>query len=253
MAIFVLFGLVFGSFLTVVIYRVPRKQSIVAPRSACPSCGATIRARDNIPVASYLLLRAKCRQCGSRISPRYVAVELLTAGLFAGAAARFGSVYVAAVLALFFAVMLAVALIDAEHRIVPNVIVYPSLVAFPAILAVGALTGQHVSLVRAGIGFLAYGGGLLAVAIVSPGGMGMGDVKLAALIGLVLGAFGLPYVAVAAAAAILAAGVGAIALLVLASATRKQTIPFGPYLAAGAVAAAFVAPQIAHWYTGFAL
>jgi leader peptidase (prepilin peptidase)/N-methyltransferase len=251
MAIFVLFGLIFGSFLTVVVYRVPRKQSIVAPRSACPSCGVTIRARDNIPVASYVLLRARCRQCGARISPRYVAVELLTAGLFAGAAARFGSVYVAAVLAVFFAVMLAVALIDAEHRIVPNAIVYPSLVAFPAVLAVGALTGQHVSLARAGIGFLAYGGGLMAVAIVSPRGMGIGDVKLAALIGLVLGAFGLAYVAVAAAAAILAGGVGAIALLAL-GASRKQAIPFGPYLAAGAVAAAFVAPQVAHWYTGFA-
>jgi leader peptidase (prepilin peptidase)/N-methyltransferase len=252
MAIFVLFGLAFGSFLTVVIYRVPRKQSIVAPRSACPSCGATIRARDNIPVASYVLLRAKCRHCGARISPRYVAVELLTAGLFAGAAARFGSVYVAAVLALFFAVMLAVAVIDAEHRIVPNAIVYPSLVAFPAILAVGALAGQHVSLTRAGIGFLAYGGSLMAVAIASPRGMGIGDVKLAALIGLVLGALGLAYVAVAAAAAILAGGVGATALL-LAGASRKQAIPFGPYLAAGAVVAAFVAPQIAHWYTGFAL
>jgi leader peptidase (prepilin peptidase)/N-methyltransferase len=252
MAIFVLFGLVFGSFLTVVVYRVPRKQSIVAPRSACPSCGAMIRARDNIPVASYVLLRAKCRQCGARISPRYVAVELLTAGLFAGAAARFGSVYVAAVVALFFAVMLAVAVIDAEHRIVPNAIVYPSLVAFPALLAVGALAGQHVSLARAGIGFLAYGGGLLIVAIVAPRGMGIGDVKLAALIGLVLGAFGLAYVAVAAAAAILAGGLGAIALLVL-GASRKQAIPFGPYLAAGAVAAAFVAPQIAHWYTGFTL
>jgi leader peptidase (prepilin peptidase)/N-methyltransferase len=251
-AIFVLFGLVFGSFLTVVIHRVPRKQSIVAPRSACPSCGATIRAWDNVPVASYVLLRAKCRRCGARISPRYLAVELLTAGLFAGAAARFGSVYVAAVLALFFAAMLAVALIDAEHRIVPNLIVYPCLVAFPVALAVGAVAGQHVSLLRAGIGFLAYGGGLLVVAILSPRGMGMGDVKLAALIGLVLGAFGLAYVAVAAALAILAGGLGALGLVVLAGAHRKQAIPFGPYLAAGAVAAAFVAPQIAHWYTGLA-
>src|SRR5919201_1143356 len=98
---FVAFGLAFGSFLTVVIYRVPLGRSIVAPRSACPSCGATIRPRDNIPVVSYLLLRGRCRSCGVRISPRYALVELLTAGLFAAAAIKFGNVYVTAVLALF--------------------------------------------------------------------------------------------------------------------------------------------------------
>jgi leader peptidase (prepilin peptidase)/N-methyltransferase len=119
------------------------------------------------------------------------------------------------------------------------------------ILVVGVLTGEHVSLLRAAIGFLAYGGGLFLVALISPGGMGMGDVKLAALIGLVLGAFGLSYVAVAAAVAILAGGLGALALVVFARATRKRAVPFGPYLAAGAVWAAFVAPRVAHWYTGF--
>jgi leader peptidase (prepilin peptidase) / N-methyltransferase len=247
--IFALFGLAFGSFLSVVVYRVPRKQSIVAPRSACPACGAEIRPRDNIPVLSYLLLRGRCRACGARISPRYLFLEVATALLFAGASLRFHATYKAALLALFFAVMLAIAVIDVERRIVPNRIVYPSLVLFGLLVALGALGGDHLNLAAAGLGFLAYGGGLLLVALVAPGGMGMGDVKLAALIGLVLGALGLRYVAVAAAAGILAGGLGAIALLVFKKASRKQAIPFGPYLAAGAVAAAFLAPRIAAWYT----
>jgi leader peptidase (prepilin peptidase)/N-methyltransferase len=242
-------GLAIGSFLTVVVHRVPRKESVVAPRSRCPKCGTTIRARDNIPVLSYVLLRGRCRTCLARISPRYMLIELATAGLFAAVAARFANVFTVVVLAAFLAVMLAVALIDAEYRIVPNRIVYPSLLAFPIVLAGGLLSGQDVSLLRAAIGFVAYGGALLVVAVLSPGGMGMGDVKLAALIGLVLGAFGLSYVAVAAAAAILAGGLGALGLLVFAHASRKRAIPFGPYLAAGAVVAAFLAPQVAHWYT----
>jgi leader peptidase (prepilin peptidase)/N-methyltransferase len=245
----VLFGLAIGSFLTVAVYRIPRKESVVAPRSRCPSCGAEIRPRDNIPVVSYLLLRGRCRACRAAISPRYVFLELATAALFAGAALRFHATYTAVLLALFFAVMLAVAVIDAELRIVPNRIVYPSLVAFGGLVIVGAFVGDHLSLVGAALGLLAYGGGLLIVAIVSPGGMGMGDVKLAALIGLVLGALGLRYVAVAAAAAIFAGGVGAIALMVVTRASRKQAIPFGPYLAAGAVMAAFLAPRIASWYS----
>jgi len=155
------------------------------------------------------------------------------------------------VLAMFFAVLVAVAVIDVEHRVIPNRILYPSLLFFPVLLVVGVLTGEEVSLIRAVIGFLAYGGGLLVVALISPGGMGMGDVKLAALIGLVLGAFGLSYVAVAAAVAILGGGLGAVGLLAFARASRKRAVPFGPYLAAGAVWAAFVAPRVAHWYEGF--
>src|SRR6266498_2836569 len=231
--IFAVFGLVFGSFLSVVIYRVPRKQSIVAPRSACPHCGATIEARDNVPVLSYVLLRGRCRSCGARISLRYPLLELATAALFAGASLRFHAPYTAAVMALLFMMLEAVAVIDIEHQIVPNSILYPSLAAFAVLVAVG----------------VAFGGGLLVVAIISPGGMGMGDVKLAALIGLVLGALGLKYVAVAAAQAIPTGGVGAIALMVFAGASRKAKVPFGPYLAAGAVAAAFLAPTIASWYT----
>jgi len=248
--IFAVFGLVFGSFLSVVVYRVPRKQSIVAPRSACPQCGATIEARDNVPVLSYVLLRGRCRSCGARISLRYPLLELATAALFAGASLRFHAPYTAAVVALLFMVLETMAVIDIEHQIVPNRILYPALIAFAVLVAVGVAVGDDMGLVRAGLGFLAFGGGLLVVAVISPGGMGMGDVKLAALIGLVLGALGLRYVAVAAALAILAGGLGGIALMVFAGASRKAKIPFGPYLAAGAVAAAFLAPTIASWYTG---
>src|SRR6266540_4518313 len=248
--IFAVFGLVFGSFLSVVIHRVPRKESIVAPRSACPHCGAMIGGRDNVPVLSYIALRGRCRSCRARISLRYPLLELATALLFAGAALKFDSAYTAGVMALLFMVLEAVTVIDIEHQIVPNRILYPALIAFAVLVAVGVAVGDDMGLVRAGLGFLAFGGGLLVVAVISPGGMGMGDVKLAALVGLVLGALGLRYVAVAAALAILAGGLGGIALMVFAGASRKAKIPFGPYLAAGAVAAAFLAPTIASWYTG---
>jgi leader peptidase (prepilin peptidase)/N-methyltransferase len=248
---FGLFGLAVGSFLTVVTHRVPRRQSVVAPRSACPACGEPIRPRDNVPVVSYLLLGGRCRHCGARISPRYPLTELATAVLFVGAALRFEELYVAAVLALFFAVLLAVAVIDAEHRIVPNRIVYPSLAGFGALVLVGALLTGEMRLLPAVLGLLAFGGGLFLVALVSRG-MGMGDVKLAALIGLVLGSLGLRYVWVGAAAAILLGGLGAIAAVVFLRMGRKQAIPFGPYLAAGAVLAAFVAPRVAAWYAGLA-
>jgi leader peptidase (prepilin peptidase)/N-methyltransferase len=246
--IFSLFGLVLGSFLSVVVYRLPRRESIVAPRSACPHCGATLKARDNVPLLSYVALRGRCRSCRAPISPRYPLLELATGLLFAGAALRFESAYTAGVMAVLFMVLEAVAVIDLEHQIVPNRILYPSLIAFVILVAAGAAIGDDMELGTAGIGFLAFGGGLLLVALVSPGGMGMGDVKLAALIGLVLGALGLRYVMVAAAVAILAGGLGAIALMAITGASRKAKIPFGPYLAAGAVVAAFLAPSIASWY-----
>lgn len=239
-----------GSFVTVLVHRVPMKQSIVAPRSRCPACGSEIRPRDNIPVLSYVVLRGRCRGCDARISPGYPLLELATAGLFAGAALRFDSIYTAGVMALFFMVLLAVAVIDVGHRIVPNRIVYPALIAFAVLVTIGSIVEDQLDVATAGIGLLAYGGALLLVAVVAPGGMGMGDVKLAALIGLVLGALGLRYVAVAAGVGILAGGLGAIVLLVFTRASRKQAIPFGPYLAAGAVVAAFLAPSIASWYTG---
>jgi leader peptidase (prepilin peptidase) / N-methyltransferase len=240
-------GLVIGSFLTVVVHRVPAGGSIVAPRSRCPSCGVQIRASDNVPVVSWLLLHGRCRSCGVRIPFRYPLIELVTAALFAAAAVRYDDVWMLVAVAVFLALLFALSLIDLEHKILPNRIVYPSLLAFPALLVVARLAGAPVDLVHAAIGFVAYGGVMLLVAVVSPKGMGMGDVKLSALIGLVIGAIDLPSVAVAGGLAILLGGIAAVVALLMGKG-RKTAVPFGPFLAAGAALAVFWGPTIADAY-----
>jgi leader peptidase (prepilin peptidase)/N-methyltransferase len=247
MAVAFLLGLVFGSFLTVVTHRVPKGESLVAPRSRCPSCGTRLRNADNVPVVSWLLLRGRCRSCGARISPIYPLTEIATGGLFVGAALTFERVWMALMMAPFLGLMVVLAVIDIRHRIIPNRLVYPALLAFATYIVIGGLAGGGLDVIRAAIGMLAYGGALLLVAFISPRGMGMGDVKLAALIGLVLGSVGLRYVTVAAAAGILLGGVAAIVALI-AGASRKNAIPFGPFLAVGALVAAFLAPQISLVY-----
>jgi leader peptidase (prepilin peptidase)/N-methyltransferase len=240
------FGLALGSFMTVVTERVPAGASIVSPRSRCPRCGADIANRDNVPVIGWVLLRGRCRSCGARISPRYPLLELSTAVLFSGAFLVYESLWVAGAIAFLLVLMPAIAAIDIEHRIIPNRLMYPALLAFPIYLTIADLFGAPVDIVRMVAGFALYGGALFAVAIVSRG-MGMGDVKLAALIGLVFGSIGLRYVGVAAGAAIVLGGIGAIAALLLGRG-RKAAIPFGPYLAAGAIVSAFWGGSIADWY-----
>lgn len=240
-------GLVFGSFFTVAIYRIPSGESIVAPRSRCPSCGTQIGARDNVPVLSWILLRGKCRHCGARISVVYPLTELATGLLFVAVALTFEDVWVAALMAPFLGLLFALAVIDWRHKILPNRLVYPAFAIALVYLIVAAIAGGGVDLATAAVGCLAYGGALLVIAVLSPRGMGMGDVKLCGLIGLVLGALGLEYVAVAAGAGILLGGVAAIGALI-AGASRKKAIPFGPFLAAGAIVAAFWAPQISDAY-----
>jgi leader peptidase (prepilin peptidase)/N-methyltransferase len=240
------FGLALGSFMTVVTERVPAGMSVVSPRSRCPRCGAEIANRDNVPVLAWVLLRGRCRSCGARISPRYPLLELSTALLFSGAFLVYESLWVAIAIAFLLVLMPAIAAIDIEHRIIPNRLMYPALIAFPVYLTIAKLFGAPVDLARMVAGFALFGGALFVVAIVSRG-MGMGDVKLAALIGLVLGSLGLRYVGVAAGAAIVLGGIGAIGALLLGRG-RKSAIPFGPYLAAGAVVSAFWGGQIADWY-----
>jgi leader peptidase (prepilin peptidase)/N-methyltransferase len=246
-AIAVPYGLIIGSFLTVLVTRVPAGESIVAPRSRCPSCGTPITARDNVPVVSWLLLRGRCRSCGLRIPIRYPVMEIVTAALFAAAAIRYEDVWLLIAVSVFLGILLALSLIDLEHKILPNRIVYPSLIGFPAFLVVARLAGAPVDLVHAAIGFFAYGGFLLVVAFISPAGMGMGDVKLAALIGLVVGAIDLPSVAVAGGLAIILGGIGAVVALAMGKG-RKAAVPFGPFLAAGAVLALFWGSAIADAY-----
>jgi leader peptidase (prepilin peptidase)/N-methyltransferase len=247
-AILAVFGLVIGSFLNVVVYRLPQRMSLVAPGSSCPRCGRLIAPWDNIPVVSFVLLRGRCRHCGERISPEYPIVEAVTAGLFALAAVRAESVGEAVLVAPFLGVMLAVALIDARHRIIPNRLLYPSLLLFAAGVVVAWAAGVEVSPARAGLGLLAMAGPLLAIALVMPHGMGMGDVKLAAVMGVVLGALGWNHVVVGAVLGVLMGGLGSVAALLIGR-SRKDTIPFGPFLAAGAAVSALFADPIASWYT----
>jgi leader peptidase (prepilin peptidase)/N-methyltransferase len=243
------FGLAFGSFSTVVVSRVPRGDSLVRPRSRCSDCGAELRLRDNIPILSWILLRGSCRDCGSRIPAFYPLMELATAALFVGVFTVYSNPWIAVMIGVFVAIMPAIALIDAGHRIIPNRIIYPSLAGFGAYIATAWLAQLPLSLASAALGAAAYGGGFLLVAVVSPRGMGMGDVKLAGLIGLVLGSLGLRYVLVAAGAGIALGGIGAI-LALLMGRGRKDAIPFGPFLAAGAVVAALWGSDVASAYLG---
>ena len=242
------FGLGVGSFMTVAVHRLPRGESVVRPRSKCPACGAEIGARDNMPVLSWLLLRGRCRRCGARISVEYPLVELATAGLVVLAAIRYPNPWQAVLVGGLLALMPGIALIDLRHRIIPNRLMYPSLILFPVIIVLARLIGEAADPVRAGLGLLLFGGILFVVAAVS-GGMGLGDVKLAALIGLVLGSLGLRFVGVAAGAAIALGGVGGLIALLMGRG-RKSKIPFGPYLAAGAVIAGLWGEEIAAWYIG---
>lgn len=242
------FGLVLGSFMTVVVARVPAGESLARPRSRCPRCETPIAPRDNVPVVSWLLLRGRCRHCGEPISPLYPGLELVTALLVACGASRFEDLGAAVIVPAMLSMLPAVALIDLKHKIIPNRLMYPSLIGFPVAILVARLLGWELDPVKGLIGLLAYGGGLLLVALVSRG-MGMGDVKLTALLGLVLGSLGLRYVAVAAAAAILIGGLAGVGAL-LAGRGRKSAIPFGPSIAVGAIVAVFAGEQIASWYLG---
>ena len=233
-----LFGLLVGSFLNVVIHRVPLRQSVVTPRSACPSCGTTLAERDNIPVVSWLVLRGRCRTCAAPISVRYPLVEAATAVLFAAAALRFGTDWALPAFCLFFAALLAVALIDLEHFIVPNRIVFPMLAISVPLLGLAALLeGDWGRLLTGVVGAALASNGLLLINLVSPRGMGMGDVKLAILLGLFLGWLGLGHVAVGLFLGFLLGSVGGILLIALGIKTRKDPVPFAPFLAAGAVLA----------------
>jgi leader peptidase (prepilin peptidase)/N-methyltransferase len=236
-------GLLIGSFLNVVAYRVPRGQSIVKPRSRCTTCGEEVRPYDNIPVFSWLLLRGRCRHCDAQISARYPAVELVTAITFA-AVALIRGVDAGLLLDLPFAAMLiAVADIDLEHRIVPNKILLPLAVWGIALTAV-VRPGSLVECLIAGAAAFT---GLLLTAIAYPAGMGMGDVKLAGVMGLYLGVSVLPALLVA----FLAGSIVGIAMMLKhGAAARKKGVPFAPFLAAGALVGLLVGPELIDLYTG---
>lgn len=234
----VVLGAAVGSFLNVVIYRVPAGESVVRPASHCPACGAPIRARHNIPVLSYLLLRGRCADCRAPISIRYPLVELATALLFGGLVLfgwSRGLIPLLPALLYLAAVGLALALIDIDAHRLPNAIVLP---AYPvlAVLLVGAAwwSGDWWALTRAALGALALFGFYLLLVLVYPAGMGWGDVKLAGVLGAALGYVGWSSLVVGAFAGFLIGGIVAVGMIAMHRATGKTALPFGPFMILGA-------------------
>jgi leader peptidase (prepilin peptidase)/N-methyltransferase len=236
-------GAVVGSFLNVLAYRLPRRESLVHPGSHCPRCEAPIKPYDNIPVLGWLLLRGRCRGCAQPISARYPIVEALTAALAVAVVLTKHSAHDLALGLVLVGVLVPVALIDLDHRIIPNLITGPAAVLA---LAIGLATGTTHGLVEQLISGAAGAGFLLVFALLYPAGMGMGDVKLAGVLGLFLG----PSVAVAILVAVLAGSLAGGLVMARRGVKegRKMGIPFGPFLALGGVVALLAGPTIIHWY-----
>jgi leader peptidase (prepilin peptidase) / N-methyltransferase len=233
-------ALAIGSFLNVVAARVPLKRSVVSPPSACMSCGTELSWRDNIPVLSWLLLRGRCRTCKTEISWRYPAVELTTAVLVAACFWTFGFTADAGIAAFFCATLVVLSAIDIDRRIIPNNIVLPASVV---VLVANTLVHPSVEWLAAGFGGALF---LLLAALAYPRGMGMGDVKLAFVLGLFLGRDVGPALFVALVAGTL---VGAAVIARKGAAEgRKTAVPFGPFLALGAVVALFAGDAMVQWY-----
>jgi leader peptidase (prepilin peptidase)/N-methyltransferase len=238
-------GALLGSFATVIAHRVPRHEPWALGRSRCPGCGTQIAAYDNVPILSWLWLRGRCRACGERISARYPLAELALATLYALTVVRLGTgSWAGLALGLVLVTVLTiVTLTDLELRVIPNRVLAPAAAAAVAILAVGAperLAGHLLAAVIAG-------GILFAIVFAYPRGMGMGDAKLAAVLGLFLGSS----VAPALVAGFAGGGMVGVALLALhGSAARKRAIPFGPFLAIGGVVGLWFGHAIVDWYVG---
>lgn len=239
-----LYGLIIGSFLNVVIHRVPRDQSVNRPRSRCPECGSAIRWFDNIPLVSWALLRGRCRSCATPISVRYPFVELATGAAFVLVALAIGARWALPAFLVFTAVLIALSGIDIDTRKIPNKVLYPAGAVGAALLIAGSILDSEPSRL-----IWAAAGGALGFAIlfviwfIAPGGMGYGDVRLSGYIGMHLGYVGMGEVALGLFAGFLLGAVVGLGLMVLGGRSRKSAIPFGPFLAAGAlVAIAFGGP-----------
>ncbi len=235
-------GLITGSFLNVVAYRLPRGESLVSPGSHCTKCGSPVKPYDNIPVVGWLLLRGHCRQCHDRISSRYPIVEAATAVLAVAVVLAKHSTHDVLLGLLLLAVLVPVALIDFDHRVIPNKITLPA-----AIVAIAAgLATRPSGVPEQLIAGAAAAGFLLVFVLAYPRGMGMGDVKLAGVLGLFLGRS----VAVALLVGVVAATAvgGVIIARVGVKNGRKTAVPFGPFLAIGGAVAIFAGPSIVHWY-----
>jgi leader peptidase (prepilin peptidase) / N-methyltransferase len=248
-----LIGLAIGSFLNVVIHRVPLERSLSTPGSHCPACENPIRARHNVPVIGWLALGGKCADCATAISVRYPLVELATGLLFVAVtwqADRLDELPALPALLFFTAAGIALSLIDLDVKRLPNAIVLPSYPVIALLLTIAAvLADDPAALVRALIGGLALFGGYFALAFAYPAGMGFGDVKLAGIVGGVLGYLSYAALLVGAFAAFLLGGVVGVVVLLSRHGARKTALPFGPFMFAGTLIALFAGPQIAGVYT----
>lgn len=244
-------GLVIGSFLNVVIWRVPRGESVVSPPSHCPGCDRPIRPRDNIPVVSWLLLRGRCRDCHTRISARYPAVEALTGAMFGLMAWHLGVSWELPAYLYLTAVSIALAFIDLDTKRLPNVLTLPSYPITAALLLLPAvLDDRWADYGRAMLGALALFAFYFLLALIYPAGMGMGDVKLAGVLGMGLAWFGWGTLVAGGFLAFLLGGVVGIVLMLTRRAGRRTAIPFGPFMVAGALLGVLVGPAFADWYVG---
>lgn len=232
-----------GSFLNVVICRLPRGKSVVFPPSHCPSCLHKLGLIDLLPVVSFIALKGKCRYCGCRISPQYSVVELVTGVLLVLVWLQYGFTWAFLRCAILLSLLVAAAVIDLQHKIIPDKLNLAGL-----LLGVPFLLISREAFFSGAAGFLAGGGLLLLIAVVSKGGMGGGDIKLAAVMGLYLG---WKYLLLALFLAFVAGGAVGILMILLRLKGRKDAVPFGPCLALGAVAAVLAGGKIIPWYTGY--
>jgi leader peptidase (prepilin peptidase)/N-methyltransferase len=252
-AVVALLGLAVGSFLNVVVARVPVGESLIRPGSHCPTCQAEIRARHNIPVLGWLMLHGRCADCNEPISVRYPIIELVTGALFVATTANVAKLHLLPALPayLFFvAVGIALTAIDLSVMRLPNAIVYPSYVVL-ALLLTGAsvVEGSLQPLARAAVGSVAMLALFFALVLANPKGMGMGDVKLSGVIGAALGFLSYPALVVGAFAAFVLGGFAGAVLLVSRRATGKTMLPFGPAMVAGALVAIFASAPLVDAYT----
>jgi leader peptidase (prepilin peptidase)/N-methyltransferase len=247
-----LFGLAVGSFLNVVIYRVPRHESIISPRSRCPTCASPIKEYDNIPVISWLVLRGRCRNCQAAISPRYLVVELIGGALFGGLAARMGYVWQLPAYLVFLSSLLALSCIDLELLVLPKKVIYPTLVLVTTLLVIASATINDwdrmlIGAICAAAWFVVF----FIMNFASPRVLGFGDVRLAPLLGLALGWLGWRYVVLGFFSGNVIGAVIGISLIVTNRMRRDQPVPYGVFLAAGAALAVFAGPEILSHFQNF--
>lgn len=217
------------------IYRLPLGRSIVSPPSACPGCGHQLSWWENVPLLSYVLLRGRCRSCDIKISGRYPAVELITAGAWAAIAAKIGLAPELPAFLAFASVLMILSGIDLEHRRIPDKVLLPASLAAAVLLTIAAAASDRwTDLARAGIGAVAFGVPMLAIGLIVPRGMGMGDIKLAPYLGFHLGWISPLLVAVGAFIGFFAGALIGVLMIVAGRKTRKDALPFGPFLSLGA-------------------